>query len=204
MNRRTLLHRGGIGVAGLVALSGCTEETLEEAETRPPFLDVDAEELDLPVDQRVDVVEDGVLRAEEATIEEVDDFEGYLEELDVAVEELAEEEKPIEEQLDVEREDAEDVEEEAHGEGLVLALEFVQPERLEGGVLDTIGLVAGGYAALVDAGYDAEKLEATVLDPEGSSFGSFDVLTSWADEYNEGITTARVYGSKPWMSAKSE
>lgn len=204
MNRRTLLHRGGIGVATLVALSGCTEETLSEAETKPPFIDIDDEELDLPVDQRADVVEAGVLEAEETDIENTDDFEAFLEDRGVSVEELAETEKIIEEKLEVEREDVDVVEEAPHGEGLVLELEFVRPERIETGILSDIGIVAGGYAALVGGGYDAEMLEATVIDTEHASFGSFHVLTAWAEEYNEGIITARSYGNKPWMSAKSE
>lgn len=204
MNRRTLLRRGGASVAALVAASGCTEETLEEAETQPPFLNFDEDELDLPVEQRADVVEAGVLRAEDADIEELDSFEAYLEDQGVSIEKLDETKKKIKEKLDVEREDVEIVEEKPHGEGLVLELEYVQPERIESGILSTIGIIAGGYAALVKAGYDAEKLEATVLDTEQASFGSFDVLTSWAEEYNDGIISARVYGSKPWTAAKSE
>lgn len=204
MNRRTFLHRGGVSTAALVVLSGCTEETLEEAETRPPFLDFDVEEFDLPVNEQLDVVEEGVLRAEEAEIENTDNFEAYLEDQDISVEGLAEEDKIIEEKLEIEREDVDVVEEEPHGEGLVLELEYVQPERTETGTLSAIGLIAGGYATLVEAGYDAEKLEATVLDSEHTSFGSFDVLTSWAEEYNEEITTARVYGSKPRTAVKSE
>lgn len=204
MNRRTLLKRGGISVAAAIALSGCTEQTLEEAETKPPFLDVNDEELELPVNQRADVVEEGVLRAEDAGIEEVDDLEVFLEEQDIPVEELTESEKTIEEKLEIEEEEEDLIEDEAHGEELVLELELVQPDRIETGILYTIGLVAGGYAALVDAGYDAELLEATVLDDDHQPFGSFDVLTSWAEEYNEGIITAREYGNKPWTASKSE
>lgn len=202
MNRRTLLKRAG--VAALVALSGCTEETLEEAETKPPFLDVSEEELELPVDQGADVVEAGILRGEDAEIEDVEDFEAYLEEQEIPVEELSEAEKVVEEKLDVEREDVDVIEEEGHGEETVLELEYVQPERIETGALHAIGIVAGGYAALVAAGYDAELLEATILDSDLESFGSFDVLTAWAEEYNDGVTSARAFGDKAWTSASSE
>lgn len=204
MNRRTLLKRGGISIVTLTALSGCTEETLAEAETKPPFLDIDEEELDLPVNQRADVVEDGILRAEDVEIDDLEEFEAFLEDHGIPVEKLAETEKIIEEKLEIEREDVEVIENEPHGEGLVLELEFVQPDRIETGILYSIGLVAGGYAEVVDAGYGAELLEATVLDADHAAFGSFKVLTAWAEEYNQGITTAREYGNKPWMEAESE
>ncbi|WP_306058336.1 hypothetical protein [Natronococcus wangiae] len=205
MNRRTLLKRGGIGVAAVVAVSGCTEETLEEAETNPPFLDdLNEEELELPVNQQMDVVEGGVLRAENARIENVGGFEAYLEEQGVSVEELSETEKTVEEKLEIEREDVEIIENEPHGEETVLELEYVQSDRTETGSLYAIGVIAGGYASLVGAEYDAELLEATILDESLRSFATFDVLASWAGEYNEGITTAREYGNKPRMSTKSE
>ena len=204
MNRRTLLYRSGLSAVALVALSGCTEETLEEAETKPPFVDIDEEELELPIEQQADVVEEGVLRADGAAIEEPADVESFLAEQGLPVEDVSETEKLITERLEVEREDVDRVEESAHGEGLVLELEFVQPDRLETGFLYSVGLVAGGYAALIEAGFDGELLEATVLDSAGESFGSFHVLTAWAEEYNEGQISARVYGSKPWAASKSE
>lgn len=204
MNRRTLLYRGGLSAVALVALSGCTEETLEETETKPPFIDLDEEEIDLPVRQQADVVEEGVLRADRAAIEEPADFESFLAEQGLPVESLDETTKIIEEKLEIEREDIELVEEKAHGEGLVLELEFVQPDRLETGALYSIGLVAGGYAGLVEAGFEGELLEATVLDSARESYGSFHVLTAWAEEYTDGRISARVYGSKPWSASKSE
>lgn len=205
MNRRTLLKRGGAAITAAVAMSGCTEETLEEAETRPPFLDhVDVEELQLPVNQQLDVVEESVLLAENAEIEDIDGFEAYLEEQEISVEHLSETEKIIEEKLEIEREDIGVIENEPHGEGTVLELEFVQSDRAETGSLYAIGVIAGGYASLIDAGYDAELLEATVLDESKQLFATFDVLTKWAEEYNEGIVTTRVYGNKPWMTVKSE
>ena len=204
MNRRTFLYRGGSSAVALVALSGCTEETLEGAETNPPFVDIDPEEIELPVEQQEDVVADAVLRADDATVEDPADFEAFLDEAGLRVEDVSETEKLITEKLEVEREDVDLVEETAHGEGTVLELEFVQPARLETGVLHSIGLVAGGYAALVESGFDGELLEATVLDSDGDSFGSFHVLTAWAEEYNEGRISARVYGSKPWAASKSE
>ncbi len=109
----------------------------------------------------------------------------------------------IEEKLEIEREDVEVIENEPHGEGKVLELEFVQPARTETGSLYAIGVIAGGYASLIDTGYDTELLEATVLDESQQSFATFHVLIEWAEEYNEGIITARGYGNKPWMSTKS-
>lgn len=199
-----MLERAGSSVAAVVVLSGCTEETLKETETKPPFIDVDDAELDLPVTQQTDAVEDGVLQAADAEIEDVDDLEAFLDDHEIPVETLAETETIIEEKAAIEREDVETVEEKPHGEGLVLELEFVQPDSIDTGILDSIGLVAGGYAALVETGYGAELLEATVLDSSVAAYGSFHVLTAWADEYNDGITSARTFGSKPWTTAGSE
>ena len=205
MNRRTLLKRGGIGVAALGTFSGCTEETLEEAETNPTFMDnVSEEEIDLPVDQRIEVVEDGILRAEDAEIEDTDGLEAYLEEEGLSVEDLSEEEKVVEELPEIEIEDVDVITNDEHGELPVLSLEYVRPDAIETGALDDMGVVAGGYAALVDAGPDAELLEATVVDSNREPFGSFDVLTPWAEEYVEGTITAREYGHKVWMTAMSE
>lgn len=204
MNRRRLLTRSGTSLAAVLALSGCTEETLEEAETKPPFLEINGEELDLPVNQRADVLERGVLEAADAAPESLDDFEAFLEDRGIDVESLSEVEKLIEEKLEVESEHVDVVRTEPHGEGPVLELEYVHPENFESGALYGVGLVAGGYATLLEAGNGTELLEATVLDGNRRPFGSFHVLAAWADEYNDGVTTARVYGSKPWMSAASE
>lgn len=205
MNRRTLLKRGGIGVAALGALSGCTEETLEEAETNPTFMEnVSEEEVDLPVDQRIGVVEDGILRAEDAEIEDTDGLEAYLEEEGLSVEDLSEEETVVEELPEIEIEDVDVITNDEHGELPVLSLEYVRPDAIETGALHDMGVVAGGYAALVDAGHDAALLEATVVDSNREPFGSFDVLTPWTEEYVEGTITAREYGHKVWMTAMSE
>lgn len=204
MNRRTVLRRTGVGVAALVALSGCTEETLEEAETNPPFLDVDDEDVELPVEQGADVVERGIRAAEDADVDDVDALESFLEAEGLPVETLDEVEKIVEEKLAVEREDVDRIDEKPHGEEPVLELEFVQSETVTTGLLYSVGLVAGGYAALFEAGHDTELLEATVLDPDGDAFGSFHVLAAWAEEYNAGEVSARAYGGKPWDTMKSE
>lgn len=204
MDRRTLLARAGLSIGSVTAISGCTEELLEEAETNPPILDVDEEELELPFHQRADAVETGIMAAEGATIEDLDGFESFLGEHALSVEAVDEVEKVIEEKLEIEREDVEVIEAGPHGEGLVLEVEFVQTERFDAGILDSIGLIAGAYAALVAAGSETELLEATVLDEAGNPFGSFHVLRAWAEEYNDGLISARVYGGKPWMSAKTE
>ena len=205
MNRRTLLKRGGIGVAALGTLSGCTEETLEEAETNPTFMEnVSEEEVDLPVDQRIEVVEDGILRAEDAEIEDTDGLEAYLEEQGLPVEDLSEEETVVEELPEIETEDVDVITNDEHGELPILSLEYRRPDAIETGALDDMGVVAGGYAALVEAGIDAELLEATVVDADGAPFGSFDVLTPWAEEYVDDVITAREYGHKVWMTAMSE
>lgn len=200
MDRRTVLHGSALVLCG--ALAGCTEQTLEEAETKPPFLDINDEELRLPVTQRADVVEEGVMLADDAAIPDLESFESFLSDNGLPVERLDEVERIIEEKLEIEREDVDVIEETPHGEGVVLELEFVQ-EDAGGGILHPIGLIAGGFAALVEEGADAEKLDATVLDAEHRPFGSFHVLAAWAEEFNGSETTAREFGSKAWSTAKS-
>ncbi|RKD95080.1 hypothetical protein [Halopiger aswanensis] len=203
MNRRHLLTRCAGASAALVAVSGCTEETLAETETKPPFIEIDDEEIELPVDQQVEVVEAAVLRADGTEIETIDGLEAFLADEGVPVESLEEVEKPIAEKLETEREDIDEIDNEPHGTGTVLELEYVHPDRAEMGTLEAVGLVAGGYAALVASGYDAELLEATILNDADEPFGSFHVLTEWAEEYDEGTTSARSYGTKPWMTVKT-
>lgn len=173
MHRRHLLRRAGLATAGVAALAGCTDANLKQAEAQPPLLEdlLHEEELDLPVSQKFEKVAAGVEAAADADVESVDDFEAFLDERGISVE-------SVDELL---------VEGESH-----LALEF--EESGEGGVLEPVGVVAGAYAALVEAGHDSEALEATLRDPAGRTFGEFEVVRDWAERYADGEVSAAKYG----------
>lgn len=176
MDRRTYLAQ--CATFGSVAvLAGCTDSSLKEMKNPPPWADVrfDEAEIDLPISQKFDVVERGISRAEGETFEEPTAFKAYLRDEGLAIETLEEVEK--------------------HGKA-VLELESVVSEVIEEGNAHTAGLVAGGYAALVRGGYDGNELRVSLLEPDGSPFGEFTVMTSWAEEYNEGTKSAAVYGSE--------
>lgn len=74
----------------------------------------------------------------------------------------------------------------------LLSLAF--EESAERGVLSSVGVVAGGCAALVEAGHESEALKATLHDPSGATFGEFEVVRDWAERYDDGAVTAAEYG----------
>lgn len=176
MNRRTFL-RNGVTVGCLVALSGCTNQTLKEGKSQAePFDELyDEEKVDLPVQQKLEDVEQGVLLAKDAEIGTLDDFKTYLEEGGLAVEDVSE-----------------DV---VEGE-TILSVEYVVNEEMERGRALEVGIVAGAYAALIDAEFDSEELDATLLDPDGKESGEFTIRTEAAEHYNEGKTSAQTYGKE--------
>lgn len=185
MNRREFLLRSG-GVVGVsVALGGCTEETLEEAEREPPAVNgfFAEEELPLPVTQRLDVAADGVRAAENADVEDVDAFEQFLKDQGFTVEALEESETKVGEPM--------------------LSLEYVVPESRDVGLAHQLGVVAGGYAGLVDAGHDSETLDASLLQPAGEKFGEYEVRHHWATEYNAGELTVKEYVGEVLEGAKT-
>lgn len=182
MERRQFLSRGCLFL-GVAALGGCTEQTLSEAEREPdPLEGVEKEEVDLPVEQRLEVAEKGIEHAADEEFADLDEFEAYLTEADVDVEKLA---------------DAEEA-----GKPIV-TLEGVFEQTSEEGFMHHLGIVAGGYAALVAGGHENEKLKASLLDEESQPFGEYEVRRHWAEEYNEGVLTAREYASEISVTAKS-
>lgn len=187
-------------VASLAAAAGCLEAEFEAAEHEPaPLADrVSLEEVDLPVQQRYEVAAAAIERAATAEIADRDALAAYLEEQGVPVASVG-----TGEAIEPEDPHSEPVSESEAEPAAVVELEFVAEERADAGFLERMGLVAGGYAALVASEYDAELLEATVLDDAGEPFGSFHVLTEWAEEYNGGTISARSYGNKPWMTTKT-
>jgi hypothetical protein len=140
----------------------------------------------------------------------VEAFEAYLEVQGILVEEVLETEGIIEvpmEEVDEEAEepvvDEGDVEE-GPVEVPIVELEYVIEEQVEEGAVHTIGIVAGAYAALIEAGHDSELLEATVLNPADAPFGLYEIETTWAEEYNAGEISAAEYADEILVTVETE
>lgn len=168
VTRRRLLRRGGVGLAATVALAGCTEEIGEEL---PPTEEEPVSERvpDLPVTERTEILEAGISAFEGVEIADTDAFKEELDEYGVAIE-------SVEEELEV------------------LTVEYVEQDRRTAGVLHNVGPIAGAYASLLEAEYDAEALEITILDPDSTTFGAAEIETIIAEEYNRDELTAKEYG----------
>ena len=196
MNRREFLYRGGVGIGGAALVAGCTEQTLKEAENEPEFVDgpVAEEEADLPVEQRLGVAAEGIRTADGADVGDVDALEAFLEEAGLTVESLEEKTdeyagEEVEPEVEVTEHDP------------VVALEYVDDP--DSGLVRSVGLVAGGYAGLVDAGTESRKLHATRLDEDGREFGEFEVRTPWAEAYNAGALTPREFAVEVLETAET-
>lgn len=174
MNRRAFLLRGG-AAAGCLALTGCTTHTLEESERDPPPLEgVGDLEVDLPFPQRMARAEAAIEQTATADLRTPEEFGTHLSEQGIQVV---------------------SVEETVEGGEPHLALEYVV-ETEEIGLMDHLGFVAGGYAALIEAGHDSETLDVTLLDAQSDPFGEYEVRRHWAEEYNRGLLTARKYADE--------
>lgn len=173
MERRKFLRRAGATVAAVGSLSGCTSHRLQKSEREPPLVDgISEEEVHLPVSQPLGVAEAGIENGATAEIQHLGGFESYLVDVGLTVESL---EERVED-----------------GERL-LTLEYVAEETFDQGLMHHLGIVAGGYATLVESGHDAEKLEAHLLDSSMQEFGEYEIRRRWAVEFNEGELTAREY-----------
>lgn len=183
MRRRTFL-RSAACVGLPIATAGCLEAELEAAEQEPPPVSdlFSHEEIDLPVRQQLEVAADAIERAHEAGVDDHESFEAILAEEDVEVESIA----PV-------TKDGEPV----------LEVEYVATEDVGRGFVERMGLVAGGFASLVNAGEEAERLEASELDPGGDKYGSFDVERPWAEEYLAGELSDREYAGEVLSTAES-
>lgn len=155
-------------VAATVGLAGCVEEMGTEFPPNEKW-PVSERVPDLPVRERADVLEERIPELASAEIGDPEELASTLEEYDLVVE-------SVERERDV------------------LTIEYVNTDRHDEGNLHDVALIAGGYAALVDAGYDAAALGATILDDAPSSYGSATVETPWATGYNDGELTAAEYG----------
>ncbi|QCW03783.1 hypothetical protein [Natrinema pallidum] len=164
--RRRFLRAGAVAVT--VALTGCIEEMGTEfpANTEWP---VSAYVPPLPVAERRAIFEERIPALAAADITTPDGLASTLAEFDMAVGSVARERD-------------------------VLTLEYVNTDRYDEGNAHDIALIAGGYAALVNAGYDTVALGATILDDAPASYGSATVETEHAAAYNAGELTAAEYG----------
>lgn len=184
MNRRTFAIRGAALLTGTVSIAGCTEETLKQAESQPPFVEdwYDEGDVRLPVHESIEVAEAGIERTRDADVGTVEEYEAVLRDRGLAVEAL--------EAIEVDGDP-------------VLSLEYRDDHSNERGALHGLGIVAGGFARLVRAGHDTEKLEALLLDPDGRPFGQYEVDTAIAEQYNEGEISAAEYARKVAMELEA-
>ncbi|ELZ14821.1 hypothetical protein C478_06321 [Natrinema thermotolerans DSM 11552] len=164
--RRRFLRAGT--VAATAALAGCIEEMGTEFPTNEKW-PISEYVPSLPVAERSAILEERIPELAGADITDPEGLAATLEEYDVAVE-------SIERERDV------------------LTLEYVNTDRHDEGNVHDVALLAGGYAALIDAGYDTVALGATILDDAPASYGSATVETTYAEEYNAGELTAAEYG----------
>lgn len=164
--RRRLLE--WIGSAGLLFLSGCTEDVGEEL---PPNTKWPTGELkpELPVAETSDIFDERIEAVADETITDEDEFAEVLAEYDLEVE-----------GVDRERD--------------ALTIEYASTERDDAGTIHDVAPIAGGFAALVDSGDDSRLLESTVLDEASSAYGSAYIRRTWAERYNVGELSAVEYG----------
>lgn len=173
VNRRDFLVRGGLTV-GLLSCSGCAEQTLEEAESRPPLLDdlYDEETVELPVRRTFGLAEEGVRQADGTTLGDPEALGQFLDDQGLLVE---------------------SIEETAEAGEELLELQYADEEFTDRGVLYSLGRISGGYAALLASDYTADKLDASIHRTDGEKFGAFEIATADAERYLDGEITATAY-----------
>ncbi|WP_435552578.1 hypothetical protein [Natrinema sp. CGMCC1.2065] len=164
--RRRFLRAGT--VAATAALAGCIEEMGTEFPTNEKW-PISEYVPSLPVAERSAILEERIPELAGADITDPEGLGSALEEYDVAVE-------SIERERDV------------------LTLEYVNTDRHDEGNVHDVALLAGGYAALIETGYDAVALGATILDDAPASYGSATVETPHAEAYVADELTAAEYG----------
>ena len=166
------------GLVGLSGVAGCTRNVGEEL---PPNEKVAVSKWrpDLPVTEKTDVLKAGITALSTEPIADEAAFEATLAGHDVTI-------ASTERVLDI------------------LKATYVADRSWERGVLSDIGRIAGAYAALVDAGYDARRLELTVRQPTGSAYGAATIESKDAKRYNDGGLSASEYGELIAQSLESK
>lgn len=164
--RRRFLRAGGL--AGVALLSGCTADVGDELppnDKRP----VSGYVPELPVTQRSAILAERIRTGADLGTESEADLDGAFEEYSLEIE-----------SVETERD--------------VLTVEYVTTERDVQGTLHDVGLLAGAYASIVEAGVDTVAMDVTILDDAPESYGAAEVETAWALEYTDGELTAEEYG----------
>ncbi|WP_049915878.1 hypothetical protein [Natrialba taiwanensis] len=174
--RRRLLRWGSL--VGLTSLSGCTADIGEEFPPNEKWPTADLAP-SLPVSERSTVLENGIEAMAPESIADEAEFETAIDEYGIDVE-------TVERDRDV------------------LTIEYAATERYETSTLHTLGPIAGAFAALVDAGYDATALAVTILDPAPDSFGEASIERPWAEAYLDGDLSAAEYGELVATTVASE
>jgi hypothetical protein len=167
-SRRSVLRRGAIALAGVGSLAGCVDESGEEL---PPNAKTPVTEYvpALPVRERLDVLEEGIVALSDEEIATLEELASALEDHGVAIERVAEELE-------------------------VVTVEFVSSRRVDAGKLHDVGPIAGAFAALIRSGFETTALEITILDRASTSFGAATAESAWAERYVAGELTAKEYG----------
>lgn len=152
----------------MALLSGCTADVGDELppnDKRPVSRYVP----ELPVTQRTSILAERIRIGAEAGVDSEEALAGAFEEHSLEIESVA-----------TERD--------------VLTVEYVTTERYAQGALHDVGLLAGAYASLVEAGVDTVAMDLTILDDAPASFGAAEVDTAWAQGFNDEDLTAEEYG----------
>lgn len=134
---------------------------------------------ELPIHEKSELLAERIAEANRAEIGDLEVFEQALVDREVEVEHVG-------------QEDA------------ILELEHVAIDQVESGVLSAVGIVAGAYAALVRGGHEVRELDGTILDADGREFGSYHVLTEWAEAYEGGDRSAEEYGEMVGATLETE
>ncbi|MDS0294845.1 hypothetical protein [Halogeometricum luteum] len=171
MRRRHILRRGAAALAvGLTA--GCAAKADGGSDTptaakrqTPAHGDLPA----LPVEERWSVAGRSVGDAASTDVADADAFEAAVAEGGPAVEKLTKRGKKLE-------------------------LKATPSDAAGRGVVTDVGHVAGAYAALVRSDDSFERVSVALLDGGKKPFGSFQVVTPWAERYVDGEWTATEYG----------
>lgn len=163
--RRGVLRAAG--AAGAFLLAGCTQDVGEEF---PPNREWPISEYkpELPVEERSAMMGERIEAMADADVAEPEDLRTELP--DGMKVESAERERDV------------------------LHVQYASDDRYATGVLHHVASLAGAYAALVDAGYDAVAMSITVLDDAPSTYGHATVETVWAEAYVASEETAKKYG----------
>lgn len=146
------------------AIAGCaTEEDVNHEEVPDPVEErqpIDHRLPSLPVHEHKALVKRGIEAGERANVSDEDTLRDALESEGIAIGSL-----------------------ERDGRFLLLEYDAAGPEV---GTLENVGLVAGAYVPFVVESDDPGRLEATLVEPDGTPFGSFDILIKWGRSYHEG------------------